>query len=75
MSNSENIERSVAEADLVIGSVLLPGAKALVLVTEKMIKQMSEGSVVIDIAVDQGGNFETTTHATTHSAPTYVKMG
>lgn len=75
MSNTENIERSVAEADLVIGSVLIPGAKAPVLVTEEMIKQMSEGSVVIDIAVDQGGNFETTTHATTHSAPTYVKHG
>lgn len=75
MSNTENIERSVAEADLVIGSVLIPGAKAPVLVTEEMIKQMSEGSVVIDIAVDQGGNFETTTHATTHSDPTYVKHG
>lgn len=75
MSNTENIERSVAEADLLIGSVLIPGAKAPVLVTEEMIKQMSEGSVVIDIAVDQGGNFETTTHATTHSDPTYVKHG
>lgn len=75
MSNTENIKRSVAEADLVIGSVLIPGAKAPVLVTEEMIKQMSEGSVVIDIAVDQGGNFETTTHATTHSDPTYVKHG
>ena len=75
MSNTENIERSVAEADLVIGSVLIPGAKAPVLVTEEMIKQMSEGSVVIDIAVDQGGNFETTTYATTHSDPTYVKHG
>lgn len=75
MSNTENIERSVAEADLVIGSVLIPGAKAPVLVTEEMIKQMSEGSVLIDIAVDQGGNFETTTHATTHSDPTYVKHG
>lgn len=75
MSNAENIEKSVIEADLVIGSVLIPGMKAPVLVSEDMVKQMGEGSVVIDIAVDQGGNFETTTHATTHSDPTYVKHG
>ena len=75
MSNAENIEKSVIDADLVIGSVLIPGMKAPVLVTEDMVKQMSEGSVIVDIAVDQGGNFETTTHATTHSDPTYVKHG
>jgi alanine dehydrogenase len=70
-SNSYEIARSVADADMVIGAVLVPGARAPKLVTEEMIASMRKGSVVIDISVDQGGCFETT-HATTHSDPVYV---
>lgn len=75
MSNSYNIAESVKDADLVIGSVLIAGAKAPVLVTEEMIKTMKAGSVVVDVAVDQGGNIETTEHATTHDDPVYKKHG
>ena len=75
MSNSYNIGEVVRDADLVIGSVLIPGAKAPVLVTTEMIKSMRPGSVVVDIAVDQGGNFETTEHATTHEEPVYERHG
>lgn len=75
MSNTENIEKAVMNADVVIGSVLIPGAKAPVLVTEEMVKQMKEGAVMVDVAIDQGGNFETSTHATTHDNPIYVKHG
>ncbi len=70
MSNSINIEHAVAEADLVIGAVLIPGAKAPKLVTRAMIEQMSPGSVVVDVSVDQGGCFETT-RPTTHDEPIY----
>ncbi|PPA71791.1 alanine dehydrogenase [Jeotgalibacillus proteolyticus] len=73
MSNPLNIAESVAEADLVIGAVLIPGAKAPKLVTEEMIKSMKPGAVVVDIAIDQGGIFETTDRITTHDAPTYTK--
>ena len=55
MSNPLNIENAVKESDLVIGAVLIPGAKAPSLVTEDMIKQMKDGSVIVDIAIDQGG--------------------
>lgn len=75
MSNPFNISESVTEADLVIGAVLIPGAKAPRLVTEDMVKGMSEGSVIVDVAIDQGGIFETTDHITTHDDPTYVKHG
>lgn len=75
MSNSYNIGIAVKDADLVIGSVLIPGAKAPVLVTTEMIKSMRPGSVIVDVAVDQGGNFETTEHATTHDDPTYERHG
>ena len=75
MSNPLNIENAVKESDLVIGAVLIPGAKAPSLVTEDMIKQMKDGSVVVDIAIDQGGIFETTDKITTHDDPTYVKHG
>ncbi|RIW29687.1 alanine dehydrogenase [Bacillus salacetis] len=75
MSNPLNIEKAVAESDLVIGAVLIPGAKAPKLVTEDMIKSMMPGSVVVDIAIDQGGIFETTDRITTHDDPTYVKHG
>ena len=75
MSNSYNIGAAVKDADVVIGSVLIPGAKAPVLVTTEMVKSMRPGSVVVDVAVDQGGNFETTEHATTHDDPIYTRHG
>lgn len=75
MSNEVNIRQEVIGSDLVIGSVLIPGAKAPVLVTEDMVKEMEEGSVIVDVAIDQGGNFETSTHATTHADPVYTKHG
>lgn len=75
MSNPYNIEQSVKMADLVIGAVLIPGRKAPTLVTEEMIKQMKPGSVIIDIAIDQGGIFETTDKMTNHDEPVYIKHG
>lgn len=75
MSNSLNIANAVAESDLVIGAVLIPGAKAPKLVTDSMVQAMSAGSVVVDVAVDQGGIFETVDHITTHDQPTYEKHG
>lgn len=75
MSNPFNIAKAVREADLVVGSVLIPGAKAPKLVTEAMIQTMSPGSVVVDIAIDQGGCFETSEKVTTHDDPTFVKHG
>lgn len=73
MSNSANIEQSVKMADLVIGAVLIPGRRAPRLVTEDMIKQMKPGSVIIDIAIDQGGIFETGNKYTDHDNPTHIK--
>lgn len=73
MSTPLNIADAVKESDLVIGAVLIPGAKAPKLVTEDMIKSMNPGSVVIDIAIDQGGIFETSDRITTHDDPTFVK--
>jgi alanine dehydrogenase len=73
-STTETIERSVREADLVIGAVLVPGAAAPKLVTAAMIRSMHPGSVVVDIAIDQGGCFETS-RPTTHADPTYVEYG
>jgi alanine dehydrogenase len=70
-SSKDSIERYVLDSDLVIGAVLIPGASAPKLVTREMIKAMRPGSVVVDIAIDQGGCFETS-HATTHNEPTYV---
>ncbi|MGP4068419.1 alanine dehydrogenase [Halobacillus sp. B29] len=75
MSNPLNIREAVREADLVIGAVLLPGAKAPRLVTEEMVKAMRQGSVFIDVAVDQGGIVETFDHVTTHDNPIYKKHG
>ncbi len=65
------IEQQVTEADMVIGAVLIPGAKAPKLVTNELVSRMKPGSVLVDIAVDQGGCFEDT-HATTHADPTYT---
>ena len=73
MSNPLNIAEAVKESDLVIGAVLIPGAKAPKLVTEEMIKHMKPGSVIVDVAIDQGGIFETTDRITTHDNPTYTK--
>lgn len=75
MSNPLNIAQAVAESDLVIGAVLIPGAKAPKLVTEEMIKSMTPGSVIVDVAIDQGGIFETVDRITTHDNPTYEKHG
>lgn len=75
MSNPYNIAEAVQQSDLVIGAVLIPGAKAPKLVTEEMVRSMSSGSVLVDIAIDQGGIFETTDRVTTHDDPTYVKHG
>jgi len=73
-SNLENIESSVMRADLVVGAVLVPGAKAPRLVTEQLISKMEKGSVVVDVAVDQGGCIETC-RPTTHDNPTYEVHG
>lgn len=73
MSNPVNIAEAVKESDLVIGAVLIPGARAPKLVTEEMVKSMQPGSVIVDVAIDQGGNFETVDHVTTHDDPIYVK--
>ncbi|MBM7838676.1 alanine dehydrogenase [Alkalihalobacillus xiaoxiensis] len=75
MSNPLNIAVAVQEADLVIGAVLIPGARAPKLVTEEMVASMNAGSVVVDVAVDQGGIIETADRVTTHDAPTYTKHG
>jgi alanine dehydrogenase len=69
-SNSFEIERAVLDADLVIGSVLVPGAKAPKLVSNELVSRMKPGSVLVDIAVDQGGCFEDT-RPTTHADPTF----
>jgi alanine dehydrogenase len=73
-SDVDNIARAVREADLVVGAVLIPGAAAPKLVREELVKEMSDGSVVVDVAVDQGGCIETCV-PTTHDHPTFVKHG
>ena len=72
MSSRLAVEQLITSADLVIGAVLVPGAKAPHLVTEAMVAAMPAGSVVVDISIDQGGCFETS-HVTTHSVPTFVR--
>jgi len=73
-STRHAVEKHVLEADLVIGGVLIPGAAAPKLVSADMVRRMKPGSVVVDVAIDQGGCFETS-HATTHDEPTYVVDG
>jgi alanine dehydrogenase len=73
-SNRYNIRQAIHDADLVIGGVLRRGAKAPVLVTRDMLKTMKRGAVVVDVAVDQGGCFQTT-RPTTHSNPTFIEEG
>lgn len=75
MSDSFHIAEAVKAADLVVGAVLIPGARAPRLVTEEMVKGMSAGSVIVDVAIDQGGSIETIDRITTHDNPTYVKHG
>ncbi|MBH5318340.1 alanine dehydrogenase [Paenibacillus sp. GSMTC-2017] len=75
ISNSYNIADAVKKADLLIGAVLIPGARAPRLVTEEMVKTMQPGSVIVDVAIDQGGSIETVDRITTHSNPTYEKHG
>jgi alanine dehydrogenase len=74
MSSSLQVAASVEDADLVIGAVLIPGARAPKLVTREMIAGMKDGAVVVDVAIDQGGCFETS-HPTTHADPVYVVDG
>lgn len=74
-SNPYSLTEKVKEADLLIGAVLIPGAKAPHLVTEEMVKTMKKGAVIVDVAIDQGGCIETIDRITTHSNPTYVKHG
>jgi len=73
-SNQANLEESMREADLVIGAVLIPGAAAPKLVTREMLKSMKPGAVLVDVAIDQGGCFETS-RPTTHDDPTYIVDG
>ena len=75
MSNSYNIAEWVAKADLLIGAVLVPGAKTPQLVTEDMVKTMRTGSVIVDVAIDQGGSIATCDRVTTHDNPTFTKHG
>ena len=73
-SSAHSVEETVLDAELVVGGVLIPGAAAPKLVTRSMISRMKKGAVVVDVAIDQGGCFETS-HATTHAEPTYVVDG
>ncbi|OGB32753.1 MAG: alanine dehydrogenase [Burkholderiales bacterium RIFCSPLOWO2_12_FULL_61_40] len=73
-STTQSVEEAVLDADVVVGGVLIPGAAAPKLVTRDMISRMKKGAVVVDVAIDQGGCFETS-HATTHAEPTYMVDG
>ena len=73
-STRASVEEHVLQADLVIGAVLVPGAAAPKLITRKMVEAMPRGSVIVDIAIDQGGCAETS-RPTTHAAPTFIEHG
>ncbi|MDQ6421021.1 alanine dehydrogenase [Paenibacillus sp. LHD-117] len=75
MSSPYHIAEAVSHADLVIGAVLIPGAKAPHLVTEPMVERMKKGAVIVDVAVDQGGSIATVDRPTTHKDPVYIKHG
>lgn len=75
MSTPFQIAEAVGRADLLIGAVLIPGAKAPHLVTEDMVKRMKKGAVIVDVAVDQGGSIATVDRPTTHKDPVYTKHG
>ncbi len=74
MSNKYNVARLVKDADVVVGAVLIPGAKAPALVTDEMIKTMKPGSVIVDVAIDRGGCVEGIT-PTTHADPVNIRHG
>ena len=75
-SNPLNIENEVVDADLVISTVLIPGSKAPQLIKEEYVKKMREGSVIVDVAIDQGGSTDLTkNHPTTHTDPVFTKYG
>lgn len=74
-SNEYNIARAVSYADLLIGAVLVPGARAPHLVSEEMVQTMKPGSVIVDVAIDQGGSIATIDRVTSHDNPTYAKHG
>ena len=73
MSNNYNVAKAVAGADLVVGAVLVPGAKAPKLVSKEMVMSMRKGSVIVDVAIDQGGSIETIDRLTSHDKPYYVQ--
>lgn len=75
MSNPYNLREQIEGADLLIGAVLIPGARAPKIVTEEMVKGMNRGAVVVDVAIDQGGSIETIDRITTHSNPVFEKHG
>lgn len=75
VSNEHNMEDSIAKADLLIGSVLIPGQAAPKVVSEELVKSMKPGSVIVDVAIDQGGSVATIDRVTTHDNPCYVKHG
>lgn len=75
MSTPEHLAEVVPTADLLVGAVLIPGARAPRLVTEEMVRQMRPGSVIVDVAIDQGGIVETCDHVSSHSDPVYVRHG
>jgi alanine dehydrogenase len=75
MSNHYNVSKAVAEADLVVGAVLIPGAQAPKIIKEDMVKQMRTGSVVVDVAIDQGGCIETMNRITSHENPYFLEHG
>ncbi|MDA8205550.1 MAG: alanine dehydrogenase, partial [Thermaerobacter sp.] len=73
VSTPEHIADVLQDVDLLISGVLVPGARAPRLVTEAMVKSMKPGSVIVDVAIDQGGSVETCDHTTTHADPVYLK--
>lgn len=73
--NSYNVAEMVKKADLLVGAVLVVGAAAPKIVSEEMVKTMKKGSVIVDVAIDQGGSIETIDHVTTHDHPSYTKHG
>lgn len=74
-STFENIYKWIGKADAVISTILIPGAKAQKVISSSMVQQMKPGSVIVDVAIDQGGSVETIDHSTTHDKPTFVKFG
>ena len=73
MSNNYNIAQSAQKADLLVGAVLIPGARTPKLVTEDIVKTMKKGAVIVDVAIDQGGCVETCNRTTSHKDPYYIK--